>query len=163
MYIMAIDPGGTTGIATCAKGGQYNFHQFGADPQHDRFITMDKLIRGYSETASDFGDEFIVVCERFEWRKDEEAEERTKIDYTACELVGAIKLITSTLNVPLVMQSASQVVGKTAFWGKGSGDAKIKKLGLWRPGQRHAMDALRHLLYYRAFTMCDESILERLR
>lgn len=106
-----------------------------------------------------------IVCERFEFRKTDQY--RDKIDYTAAEYVGVVKLFAKmykNANVKLIMQSASQVKEKKGqenppFWT----EAKIKHLGLWVPGKPHAMDAVRHYLYYRTFTLGDKTLLYKLK
>ena len=94
------------------------------------------------------------MYESFDFRKDER--DRTKIDYTPAEVIGALRFwaLSRKDTVKLVKQGAG--IGKGGFWS----DDKIKTLALWVPGAKHAMDATRHLLYYRAFTLSDASLLE---
>jgi hypothetical protein len=110
----------------------------------------------------------IFVGERFLFLHEFAA--RAKIDLTAPEYIGVAKLTLQTLTYPeadVVWQNASMACGKTAFWGDnskpGGGNEKIKKLGLWLPGKRHAMDALRHLLYYISFTRDSDYYLTLLK
>lgn len=101
-----------------------------------------------------------IVCERFEFRKDER--DRAAINYVAAEYVGVVKLFVHQHNVPLIMQQASSTVGRSAFFGDSpEGNAKLRTLGLWSPSV-HARDATRHYLYYRTFTLRDNSILYQL-
>jgi len=106
--------------------------------------TLDNVVR----------EKFEIICERFNFRKDER--DRTKIIYTPAEIVGVVKLFSSRFQVPLHMQMAAE--GK-AFWT----DAKLKKIGLYLPSKRHAMDAMRHLLQYVTFKMNDKYYLYALR
>ena len=96
-------------------------------------------LRGYFS-----GIEFItLIIEKFEFRKDD-AEFRDRIDFTAAEYVGISKLVGWREYDSTVMQGAAEAKG---FW-----DAtKMRQLGLYAPGQRHANDAMRHLLKYMAF------------
>jgi hypothetical protein len=93
---------------------------------------------------------------------------RPKIDLMAPEYIGVARMYLDRYRIQHKWQNAAQACGATAFYGdnkKGEGgNQKIQKLGLWIPGKRHAMDSLRHLLYYQTFTLGDpEGYLERLR
>jgi hypothetical protein len=96
-----------------------------------------------------------LVYEPFEFRKDDS--HRDKIDYTPAEVVGALRYwMVDRPHIKLVRSPAS--LGK-GFWT----DEKIKKLGLWESGSRHAMDAMRHLLRYRAFELNHLQLFEPLK
>jgi hypothetical protein len=87
---------------------------------------------------------------------------RPRIDYTAPKVIGIVDFYAdnNVLDPQLYRrQKAALVKGDNAFWT----DDKIKRVGLWQPGKRHAMDALRHLLYYKAFTLKDTNLLFQLR
>lgn len=109
----------------------------------------------------------IFIGERFLFLH--EFSKRAKIDLTAPEYIGVAKcfLQTNLRQAENVWQNASMACGSTAFWGDnpepGGGNEKIKKLGLWLPGKRHAMDSLRHLLYYISFTRNDDYYLTLLK
>lgn len=109
-----------------------------------------------------------LVGERFLFLHENQG--RTKIDYTACEYIGVAKLYCQMNKIQMEWQNGAQAVGATAFWGDdkgklgdGGGNAKIKKLGLWQPGKTHAMDSLRHLLYYFTFTLNNDYFLHQLK
>lgn len=91
--------------------------------------------------------------------------DRAKIDYTPAEYIGVAKLFCQQNFITDEWQNAAQACGATAFWGDAEqgGNAKIQKLGLWQPGKRHAMDSLRHLLYYVSFEMKDQRFIQQLR
>jgi hypothetical protein len=61
------------------------------------------------------------------------------------EYIGVTKLFHQErmfkLGQKLILQNASQAKGFVS-------DKRIKDLGLWSPGWRHAMDGYRHLIYY---------------
>lgn len=59
----------------------------------------------------------------------------------ALKTIGALEALADYRKIDLVMQMPSQAKGFVH-------DANIKKLGLWFPGKRHGMDALRHVLFY---------------
>lgn len=167
MYIIAIDPGGTTGIAIW-NGRHFEFDEFGGSVPH--WTLWDMLSSRY--TTMPGNQALQIVCEDFDWRLEEadraeredgtsaETKKRTKIDYTAAELVGVVKLFAQSHDASLTLQKAA--LAKGGFFGTEHND-KIKRLSLWRPGMRHAMDALRHLLYYRVFTLQETYILDRLK
>lgn len=90
----------------------------------------------------------VVVCESFKVRR-----KATAID--ALEVVQDVRTWCKHYEVPLRLQSPS--TGKT-FWT----NDKLKKLGLYLRGQPHAMDALRHWLYYVTFTIGDKTYLDKL-
>ena len=125
---------------------------------------------GHAQMRRDFNDLLtpgtIFIGERFLFLH--EFADRAKIDLTAPEYIGVAKsLLQERPQVQAVWQNASLACGKTAFWGDdskpGGGNEKIKKLGLWVPGKKHAMDSLRHLLYFISFTMNDDYYLTLLK
>lgn len=133
--IMAFDPGFTTGVAI----------------QDERNLTLLQ-VKGLSNVWGllQTGVPDMIVYESFLYQR------RDKVDLRPVEAIGVIKLYAEQLMVPILSQTPAQ--GKR-FWT----DEKIKKLDLWVPGEPHAMDALRHLLYYQAFKLNDQSLLERLK
>lgn len=167
--ILSFDPGGTTGwywydAAVSVFDSMHKGIACGqiVDQSHHKLL-FDLMIHWAENRITP---RLHIVCERFEFRKTDQ--ERDKIDYDAAEYVGVVKLFVKmykNANVKLVMQSASMVKEKKAnknnppFWT----EAKIKHLGLWEPGKPHAMDALRHMLYYRTFTLKDHSLLYHLK
>jgi hypothetical protein len=163
--ILALDPGGTTGWCWYKQGPPEQL-QRGQISEAEHHLRLEKLLE---EVATATGrNRLVIVCERFEFRQDDR--DRDKIDYIAGEYVGVVKRFWQQHQrqgvIDLVMQSAAQVKGRgkhrtsKTFWGD---DSRLRKLGLWIPGQPHAMDATRHYLYYRTFTLGDASILHQLR
>jgi hypothetical protein len=57
------------------------------------------------------------------------------------ETTGLIRYFSSVYHVPMMMQTPSQAKNLIK-------DAVIKRAGLYVPGQGHAMDAVRHALYF---------------
>lgn len=124
MRIMAFDPGGTTGIAVFFANRFMNAGQLGPHPHHvDLYNELEQL------------QPEVVICERFVHRT------TIGVDVTALEYIGVITLWCEQNKVHLRMQTPSAA---KAFWT----DDKLKHLGLWRKGQRHAVDAIRHALTY---------------
>jgi hypothetical protein len=98
------------------------------------------------------------VCEEFEFRHTDQG--RSKIEYISKEYIGVVELY-AALNpsVRVVRQSASQAVGESAFWN----DAKLKYVGLYTPGKRHANDAMRHYLWFVSFRIRDPIYIRKLK
>lgn len=163
--ILSFDPGGTTGWCYYdpAKFGTAEMlrGQIGPHAHHgELYKFLCNTIEGRVAKR------LHIVCERFEFRKDDQ--QREKIEYISAEYVGIIKLVASWYqrsDVRLVMQSAAQVKGKDKD-GNASvyfSDDRLKKLALWIPGMRHAMDATRHYAYYRTFALNDQTYVEAMR
>jgi|SRR5579862_6307832 len=139
MYCVAIDPGQTTGIA------------YVRDEQHPWHIEFRQL--GPEEHHADLASQLrywapsIVVCESFENRANEAAL------IISAEYIGVVKAYGQEYGRPVVWQSAA--TGK-AFWT----DDKLRKHNLFARGMKHARDACRHYLYYRTFTLKDQSLLQ---
>lgn len=154
--ILALDPGGTTGVCL------YNpvrdtteIEHFGPHEHHRELWDMLAETLGESFTA---GVRLHIVCESFEFRQTER--HRDFINYIPREYIGIAKLFwqihRSPSGVMYYEQRASQAKG---FFS----DDKVKQLTLWVPGRKHAMDATRHYLYHRVFTLNDKSLLYKLR
>jgi len=161
--ILGIDPGGTTGTTYWVPSEQKYYYQQWETPQEDE--TGTKLRQFYNWLERLYGrlplyepiPDMTIVLERFDFRHEETA--RDKIDYSAREVIGCVKLFCANYAVHLVMQNAN--LGKE-FWV----DDKLRRIGMYRgTGKevKHSTDGLRHLLYYRTFTLNDKSLLMRLK
>jgi hypothetical protein len=146
---LGLDPGGTTGCAELWLEPTYGedrhirpaeewiphwtFCQIGPDEHHGdlwNYLTVLAPRDG-------------IACEHFEWRpnRHQNAEYGDRyVELISREYEGIVKLAHDVLGYPLWIQTASQAKSFVK-------DDNIKNLGLWQPGQKHAMDALRHLLY----------------
>lgn len=161
--LLTFDPGGKTGWCyrdvNIFRRGQFE----GQDYHQELFDFLVQTAENRILTP------LHIVCERFEFRKDEQ--HRDKIDYKAVEYIGVIKLFAKFYRhsgVKLVMQGAAQACGETAFFGDNKkapygGNQRLKELDLWLPGQPHAMDATRHYAYYRTFVLNDQTFLYALK
>jgi len=161
--IIAIDPGGTTGIAHWMPAAHDKLDGFwdreeipGCDDDQALAFLFSRLRLIISRTEP-----FTTIprihflYESFDFRMSER--HRDKIDYTAAEVIGAIRHWgLGCSHIKFIRAGAG--LGK-GFWS----DDKIKQAGLWVPGKRHAMDATRHLLRYRAFILNDHSLFEPFR
>lgn len=177
--IIAVDPGGTTGIAWHSvkpplPEGQTDIRPYAALEQigpctDDRQLkeVLDYLTAVASLAEPIVGPGLVhLIVEPFQFRHDDR--DRDKIDYIAAEVVGALRVW--SLDRPFI-----RFIRQSAGMGKGFWvDDKIKRLGLWvpggskmfqtrTPGKNHAMDALRHLLTYNAFVRNEKSLFDKLK
>jgi hypothetical protein len=138
VYAIALDPGGTTGVAIVR------------DPDQPWSIVVDQL------TGDHYMELFrmlytlepeYIICESFENR----GQSNTLL--TSMEYIGVVKLYIQRTGTIGVWQSAS--TGK-AFWT----DAALKKYGLYVPGLKHARDAIRHYAAWQTFANKDRSLLQ---
>lgn len=139
--ILALDPGETTGWATWSEleepwESPFNCGQIGPQEHH---LQLDSFL-GHMQVTN-----FTVVCERFEYRN----QSRAGLNLMSREYIGVVKRFAQermidVITQKVVFQNATQAVGPKSF----VQDSHVKRLGLWTPNQRHAMDATRHLLYY---------------
>jgi hypothetical protein len=160
--ILALDPGGTTGWASYtanripAVDGPEEYYdetfdcgQIGPEEHHG---TLHHLL-GAQQTL-----EFVLVVESFEFRN-MDVRHRDNINLMSREYIGVAKLFAEQRMIgPMVAPSVSvhqRFVLQTAGLAKGfipdkgpQANKKIKDAGLWYPNQKHAMDAMRHLLWY---------------
>lgn len=127
LRIVAFDPGGTTGVAAWhSNARKISRDQLGPEEHHD---TLESLLHSFNPD--------VMVTERFDYRP-----KQGHADLTPVEYIGVMKLYGLRNNVELVQQK--QLKGHKGLWT----DDKIKALDLWIPGQPHAMDATRQLLFY---------------
>ena len=146
MTIIALDPGGTTGWASArfdyTPGLPLNRVTFACTqfdkPQHH--LQLWRAIRDEHQAT----DDLIIVSESFEYR----ANSRAGLVLDSKEYIGVAKLFSQLHDTLYVEQTAAKAKGFVK-------DEHIKKLGLWSPSQRHAMDAYRHLLYFMIFGPYD--------
>lgn len=156
--IVAVDPGPHFGIATYhpypgVEGMNFdlrteNIGKEGHGQIEDFLLTihdgMVETARRHRPKTDDVYDDVysVLVIEKFEFRKDD-AENRSRIDFTAAEYVGVCRFVGWKLFDEVVMQGASEAKG---FWT----DDKLRALGLYGD-TRHGRDALRHLLRFMTF------------
>lgn len=161
---MAIDPGGTTGVAT------YDYH---AKLWHTHQIPYEPiklyeffLPRVNSPVLS------TIICESFDYRpvgKYDFGGSRAipKVDLTPRNVIGILELACAYAGNDIIWQSPSTINGDdgkktnnpSVFWT----DEKVKKLGLYKPNNVHAMDAVKHILHYRSFTLGETNLFMSLK
>lgn len=137
--IIALDPGGTTGVAFASDYQLIDAWQITQSLHHTVLHTM------LSNMEPD-----LVVCESFQYRR------MDKVDLIPVEYIGVARLWCSQNAVPFVLQTPT--VGKK-FWT----DDKLKLVGEYKKGAPHANDAVRHLLQYLSFTAKDDRYIQLLR
>jgi hypothetical protein len=147
LRIISLDPGTTTGVVKYVRADDkenYYPEQIGPEEHHKRLYDMLVEFRPAH-----------VVYEQFEFRPNPG---RKLVVLDSREYIGIIKLYSQTelRSVTIKSQTASQA---KAFWT----DDKIKTLALWTPGKKHAMDAMRHILYYQTFTLGWKELLDPLK
>lgn len=145
---LGIDPGGTTGLAiytetpeTPQGEGIWKREQVGPVEHHAQLMDRLRALRPD-----------LVVCERFTYQQ------RDKVILVPVEYIGIVKLYCIATRTKLHFQMASQAVGEKCFWN----DKKLAQIGLHLPGQPHANDATRHLLYYFMTQLHDSSWVHKL-
>jgi hypothetical protein len=155
--ILALDPGGTTGWATYTAeriagpdyepgaadvafeyyNEKFDCGQIGPEEHH---VQLGALLE--NQAVQDF----VVVCESFEFRN-LDRRDRNNINLMSREYIGVAKYICNDRDIPLKLQTAGLAKGFIPDSGP-MANKKIKDAGLWYPNHKHAMDAMRHLLWY---------------
>lgn len=136
LNVMGIDPGKTTGIAVWL--GQHPWH--GSEIKHYQLNRESalKLISEWCVNAHRAGVSTLIGCESFTVRRSRTSVMTPQND--ALEIIGAVKIITSTVNATLSMQTPA--VAKRAL-----PNDTLKRFGWWvsEVEGRHANDAARHV------------------
>jgi len=129
-FILAVDPGGTTGWA-CLMNGAVIYGQ-------DKPLEFCTRAHGLIAAAVEREDHVEVVSESFTIRADTREKSR---QYDALEQIGTLKYLTHWLaGGELILQSPADAKRLIT-------NPKLKALGYWAVGMDHARDALRHLAY----------------
>ena len=144
LRIIGLDPGQTTGLV-CLELMDQTVHewvvveQLGPSDHHQ--ILYNKLFELKPQR---------VVCERFTYQR------RDLVVLKSVEYIGVARLFSINSETPMYEQTPTQAKN---LWT----DSKVKKLGLWRPNMPHAMDAMRHVLYFVTVTLKNERFIKMLR
>lgn len=123
--ILAIDPGGTTGVAILSPNGTFNTHEISGG------------FDGMSDWLSTFGPSWCVdgvVIENFRPRPGAKS---TQMD--AVWIVGVVKHLCRRSGMLLIVQEPGQA---KSF----ADNSKLKSVGWYTVGEDHGRDAARHLL-----------------
>jgi hypothetical protein len=153
-YVVAIDPGGTTGWAvahynTLVSGPlcdvdqiQFESGQFGPHKHHaELYEYLIGKILGPPIPSPNVD----VICESFEFRQRPDSVNRTKLELVSKEYIGVLELLLARLGgFSLHYQTASKA--KSLLPDKGpKANLKLRQIGWYRPNLVHANDAARHL------------------
>lgn len=142
MRFLAIDPGGTTGLALYDKGFFNSFEYRG---------TFSKQSHAISEILTEMNGWDAVICESFIITPNTGTLGSDEQKYYPLMLIGVIR------------HYWSDTVMQTPARRKWASPDKLKKLGWWNPSKgNHRNDAAAHLLTYLGTTVKDETILRRL-
>lgn len=137
-WLLCLDPGGTTGIAKFEDG-------------HLVFRTQEQFTPGSLYTylvRSNRVDSFEVVCEDYRVYQ-QFAKQHTNSSLLTVRLLGALEAFCEREHVPLHLQMAGTAKPFAT-------DQKLKEWGFYLPGNPHAMDAIRHGVYYLLFRKPDQ-------
>ena len=148
---IALDPGGTTGwakydalyIPSPEKKGRgelveqhFMVGQIGPHEHHHQLYALLERLHIH---------DMVVVTESFEFRQFDG--NRTGINLISREYIGVTKLFGRERNIPVKLQTAG--LAKKFVPDKGpDANKKLKAMGWYTPGMKHANDAARHLAYY---------------
>lgn len=129
-WILAVDPGGNTGFAfqyaelyTPMEAGQLPVENF-LDWARDLLSTREN---------------WLVVCERFTITA-KTATLSAGGSHDALDAIGVLKYLCRWHGHQFEFQTPGQAKRFVP-------DAQLRALGLWKPGQDHARDAIRHLVF----------------
>jgi hypothetical protein len=131
MRVLAVDPGGATGLALWEKtpGGE-SIQQWQIDSQMGLLATVEaELARGLD----------VLVCESFQLSRS--SKKSTAGSLQTIETIGALRWLAHKESRLFVLQSPSDA--KTFVT-----DDKVNALNWWKVGEEHARSATRHLILY---------------
>lgn len=133
--ILALDPGGTTGIAQGAGAELYATHEM---EQYEALVYVDTAIEGWPDLGLVVAESFVPRPGIRTWQP------------AALEIIGTVRYLCATRGITFEEQTPAAAKSFAT-------DAKLRKLGWYTPGMGHANDAARHLLVaqvrHRSFPM----------
>ncbi len=130
MRIVTLDPGGTTGYCyiRVSKEKLERFES-GQIVGHDHHVELHSLL---SEKMP-----HLIISESFEYRN----RSRAGLVLVSKEYIGVAKLYAAHNGIHYLEQSPSQAMGFAT-------DYVIRNLNWWKASKPHAMDAVRHMIYF---------------
>jgi len=131
--ILAVDPGETTGWALFRPSAPLETITVGQMPHFD-FLDWMPILLGHGLTA--------VVCEAFQVGE-RTARESSGQRIWSIEQQGVLRWLCRRAGVEYVMPEQTASDAKNFVTNE-----KIRRLGLWAPGEDHARDAIRHAVLY---------------
>jgi hypothetical protein len=142
--VLGLDPGGTTGWALYDAELLPSPDDDGQDELVEQRLTVGHFgphehhLELYEAMEHWQIHDFTIVCESFEFRQ---GKQRHNINLMSKEYIGLVKMFNQDRGAPAVFQTAGQAKPFVT-------DAKLKAMGWYHPGWKHANDATRHLVYY---------------
>lgn len=142
MKILTLDPGGTTGYCFMETYDdreaikRFVSGQLGPQPHHADLWEWLVVYRPD-----------IVISESFEYRN----KARAGLVLVSKEYIGITKLWCNLYEKEYNEQSPASAMGFVQ-------DQHIKNLSMWKTGNPHAMDAVRHMIYYCTNPNIDPSL-----
>lgn len=124
--VVAVDPGGTTGIAVWSPTFGLTLTEHKPDAAVDWLANLS------------WGDRKHFVVERYIITP---ATAKMSQQHDALEIIGALKYLARSHGHTLSLQTPAEAKAYST-------DAKLKTVGWYKPGLPHARDASRHLLLY---------------
>jgi hypothetical protein len=139
--LVGIDPGETTGVAkwvpTLKDRAEIHLWQLTTKDIGQSFDLLEALLLADPPRHVRYEDYRI-----YHWL----AESQAWSQLHTVRLIGAMAVLFHQHSIPNSEMLAQQ---PKAFWT----DEKLKATGTYKPGMRHARDAVRHLLYYGSFNL----------
>jgi hypothetical protein len=129
--VLAVDPGETVGWALFQDLELTNVGQFPIGPLED----LDYFV---TEQRPD-----VMVVENYRIYASRAAQ-HVGSEVNTAQYVGILKFIGSIYQIPVTLQMAHQAKGWVS-------DKRLRDLGLFQTGKRHANDAIRHGVYWLLF------------
>jgi hypothetical protein len=127
-YIIAVDPGRTCGWAMAHLSDGFKPDAIAAGQAHcDDFCSW---------ANDNVGPSCLLVVEKFVITA---RTAQLSPQSEPMEVIGVLRFLARRAGAQFEMQTPSAAK-------KFASDAQLRKVGLWRPGQDHARDAIRHLL-----------------
>jgi hypothetical protein len=128
--VLALDPGVTTGWARFVTPNNRDGYTSGQIVNGVLGLWASLRMAAFLDGMPD-----VIVCESFQYRP-----KLDKAVLEPVEVIGAVKVFCYMNEIKLVMQTPAQRMWWT--------DDKLKRSQVYKPGQPHANDAMRHLLTY---------------
>ena len=130
---LAIDPGGTCGMAVTQP-----FPGFGFDP--GAVVTYQMSDTACVDWCRQYvTSDWVVFMERF-FITVNTAQLSPEGSHKTLDVIGTVKNLCRWAGAGFVFQTKNDAAKLVT-------DAQLRSLGLWRPSQDHARDAVRHLVY----------------
>ena len=129
--VVAVDPGGTTGIALWSPHLGLSMREL--NPAAEAVDWLANVLDSSNPRRHVVVERYIITP----------ATAKMSQQHDALEIIGALKFLCRKYGHTLTMQTPAEA---KAF----STDAKLKNVGWYQPGQGHARDASRHALLFLA-------------